>query len=47
MMPKMRLDNQIVLHSLLKTHLVNINLLTKAYVVEQCASMIRMMWILI
>lgn len=37
MMLKMRLDNQIVLRSLLKRHLVNMKLLRKAYVVEHCA----------
>lgn len=45
MMPKMRLDNQIVLRSLLKRYLVNMKLLRKAYVVEHCAWMIRMMQI--
>ena len=43
--PKMRLDNQIVLRSLLKRYLVNMKLLRKAYVVEHCAWMIRMMQI--
>lgn len=33
----------IVLRSLLKRHLVNMKLLRKAYVVEHCAWMIRMM----
>ncbi len=45
MIPKMRLDNQIVLRSLLKRYLVNMKLLRKAYVVEHCAWMIRMMQI--
>lgn len=42
-MRKMRLDNQIVLRSLLKRHFGNMKLLRKAYVVEHCAWMIRMM----
>jgi flagella basal body P-ring formation protein FlgA len=44
-MPRMRLDNKIVLRSLLKGYLVNMKLLRKAYVVEHCAWMIRMMQI--